>query len=99
MEFGSDNVDKFIIHSYELLIGTPPFNDDTVEKIFNNILNNAINYEILGDRLTPEAIDLIKSLLNSDPDRRLMSPQIRDHKFFEDIEWDSLFESTEVISA
>lgn len=34
---------------YELLCGIAPFNDDTVEKIFDNILNMRIEWPSIGD--------------------------------------------------
>lgn len=47
---------------YQLVCGIPPFNDDTVEKIFQNILANKIDWPTIGyaeDEMTPECHDLI----------------------------------------
>ena len=33
---------------YELLVGLPPFNDDSVEKIFQNIVNLKIEWPSIG---------------------------------------------------
>jgi len=54
---------------YELLVGVPPFNDDSIEKIFDNILNMRMEWPNIGyeeDCITPEAHDLISKLLTSD---------------------------------
>ncbi len=34
--------------TYELIVGLPPFNDDSVEAIFSNIKNKRINYPEIG---------------------------------------------------
>jgi hypothetical protein len=51
---------------YEMLCGVAPFNDDTVEKIFENILNFRIEWPTLGDGedcMSYDAFDLITRLL------------------------------------
>jgi len=70
---------------YEFLVGVPPFNDDTVEKIFKNIEELKIEWPEIGygeDQLSPEAQDLIKGLLQRDPEQRMTISQIKSHKFF-----------------
>ena len=55
---------------YEFLVGSPPFNDDTVEKIFDNIRNMKMEWPEIGKYLvlirgydenciSPNAYDLI----------------------------------------
>jgi serine/threonine protein kinase len=34
--------------AYELIVGVPPFNDETVELIFSNIKNKQITYPEIG---------------------------------------------------
>ncbi len=54
---------------YEMLVGIPPFNDDSIEKIFDNILNMRIEYPPIGDEegcISKDAYDLISNLLNPD---------------------------------
>lgn len=70
---------------YEFLVGVPPFNDDTMEKIFDNIVNNRMEWPNIGyeeDCLSPEAADLIKILLNPDPRKRISLPNLKRHDFF-----------------
>lgn len=64
---------------YELLVGEPPFNDDSTDKIFDNILNSRISWpkisndKLLSDdtSLSQDSFDLIKDLLTNDPEKRL----------------------------
>lgn len=35
--------------TYEFLVGIPPFNDETPEKIFENILTRKIEWPEIGD--------------------------------------------------
>lgn len=47
---------------YEMLVGVPPFNDQTVEKLFDNILNMRIEWPSIGDEedcISEKAADLI----------------------------------------
>ncbi|RHZ09558.1 hypothetical protein DYB31_002482, partial [Aphanomyces astaci] len=56
---------------YEMLVGFPPFNDDTVEAIFANILDRRIDWPNEDQRLSPHVEDLINRLLDPNPDTRL----------------------------
>ena len=75
---------------FEFLTGVPPFNDDTPDKIFENIINLKIPWgEIeIGyqeNQISPEAKDLIEKLLVSDPEQRLgknSMSEIKNHRFF-----------------
>ncbi|TYZ63247.1 hypothetical protein PybrP1_009438 [[Pythium] brassicae (nom. inval.)] len=78
---------------YEMLVGFPPFNDDTVEAIFNNILERQILWPDGEKCLSPDAIDLISKLLEPDPALRLGWEGLRSHRFFDGIDWDTLLDS------
>ncbi len=74
---------------YEFLVGVPPFNDDTVEKIYDNILNFRIEWPNIGyeeDCMSPDAQNLITGLLDPNPKTRLGSKdgaqEIKNHPFF-----------------
>jgi len=74
---------------YEFLVGVPPFNDDSVEKIYDNILNFRIEWPNIGyedDCMSPEAQDLIRQLLEINPKNRLGTKsgaeEIKKHPFF-----------------
>jgi serine/threonine protein kinase len=76
---------------YELLVGIPPFNDDAIEKIFDNILNLRMEWPQVGyeeDCISPEAYDLIQKLLTPDYTKRIGHDDIEDiknHPFFKGI--------------
>jgi serine/threonine protein kinase len=77
---------------FEMLTGCPPFNDETPELIFDNILSCKIPWP--GEGLLPErAVDLIKKLLVTDPKKRLGyngADEVKKHPFFKGIKWDKL---------
>jgi len=81
---------------YEFMVGIPPFNADTREEIFDNIRSLQMEWPEIGDGedcMTVETQDLIKSLLNPNPNTRLGTKgaqEIKKHKFFEGFDWDNL---------
>lgn len=85
---------------FEFLFGYPPFNDDTPEKVFNNILYGEIQWPQIPENLfkkycSDTARDLIEKLLVKDPSKRLGvggSAEIMNHPYFEGIHWDTLFD-------
>mmetsp|Transcript_26063 Transcript_26063/g.22949 ORF Transcript_26063/g.22949 Transcript_26063/m.22949 type:complete len:106 (+) Transcript_26063:1176-1493(+) len=77
---------------YEFICGIPPFNDETVDKIFENINARVIEWPPIGeeDGISVEAADLIDKLLTADPKKRLGingTYEIKDHAFFKDFDW------------
>lgn len=91
---GLNNTDKAIdwwavgVIIYELLVGIPPFNADTVEEVFDNITNLKMEWPTTEDGeefFSPEAKSLISGLLTRDPAKRLGSAgvqEIKNHPFF-----------------
>lgn len=80
---------------FELVYGYPPFNDETPQKVFDNILARRIAWPQLEPEqdISPEAKDLIEQLLNLDPESRLHDiSKIKSHPFFADTKWDKLYE-------
>lgn len=78
---------------YEFLIGVPPFHADTEEETFKNILSG--QYDLSADvgveDFTEDAIDLIKKLLVSDPNKRLGAQNVDDilnHPWFKGVDPD-----------
>ena len=71
---------------YELIVGLPPFNAESIQEIWENIRNCKIEWPNIGyseDCMSPEAQDLIKKLLEVCPDERMKNiEEIRDHPFF-----------------
>ena len=77
---------------YEMLVGYPPFFDESPYGIYERILNGQIHWPRSMDRLSRE---LIKAFLNPDRTKRLGNmiggPQdILDHAWFRGVDWDAL---------
>lgn len=73
---------------FEFLVGVPPFNDDSIDKVFENIVNNKIPWDDIpigyeSDMLSPVAYDLINKLLEPNPNERLECFDMKKHEFFE----------------
>ncbi|KAI5370304.1 Putative serine/threonine-protein kinase, active [Septoria linicola] len=89
---------------FETLYGRPPFNADTPEEVFQNILTRNIRWppEDEDDPVSEEAKDLMNKLMCLDPKERLGSnkdekfasggDEIKAHPWFDDIHWDTLRE-------
>ena len=63
---------------YTFLVGRPPFDTRGVKNTLNRVLSCA--YEIPSN-LSPEAADLIQSLLRRNPHERLKLREILEHPF------------------
>ncbi|CAK4031521.1 Serine threonine- kinase cek1 [Lecanosticta acicola] len=89
---------------FECLYGRPPFNAETPEEVFQNILSRNIHWpeEDEEDAVSEEAKDLINKLMCLDPQERLGSnkdskfedggDEIKAHPWFADINWETLRE-------
>eukprot|EP01117_Protostelium_nocturnum_P003478 TRINITY_DN1452_c0_g1_i3.p1 TRINITY_DN1452_c0_g1~~TRINITY_DN1452_c0_g1_i3.p1 ORF type:complete len:1067 (-),score=408.16 TRINITY_DN1452_c0_g1_i3:41-3241(-) len=78
---------------FEFITGVPPFNDETPEQIFQNILKKDIPWPDVPDEMSYNAKDLIDKLLTMNPSERLgtkSSKQIKQHPFFSEIDWETL---------
>jgi len=80
---------------YELMTGGLPFNDESPEKIFKNILAFKMKYPPIGTEdgmISEDAHDLMKKLIEPDPKKRLGSggvDEIKNHPFFKNVDWDN----------
>jgi serine/threonine-protein kinase RIM15 len=81
-----------------MLSGVPPFHAPTPADIFDNILAGYDAYNVddtYPDDVTHEAKDVVKCLLESEPDVRLGalllggSESVKTHPWFTDIDWDN----------
>ncbi|GAB4858743.1 hypothetical protein Ancab_010217 [Ancistrocladus abbreviatus] len=78
---------------FELLVGIPPFNAETPQLIFDNIMNRDIPWPKVPEEISYEAYDLINKLLIENPVQRLGATgagEVKEHPFFKDINWDTL---------
>ncbi|CAG7868220.1 unnamed protein product [Brassica rapa] len=78
---------------FEFIVGIPPFNADSPEQVFDNIINRRIPWPSEPEQMSYEARDLIDRLLTKDPHQRLGArgaAEVKQHIFFKDINWDTL---------
>lgn len=71
---------------YHILVGRTPFNfrGRTMEEMEEMQRTRAVRY---SSSLSLEAVSLIKSLLQNDPNRRPTLNQVKRHRFFADVDW------------
>ncbi|XP_021842212.2 probable serine/threonine protein kinase IRE isoform X1 [Spinacia oleracea] len=78
---------------FELLVGIPPFNAESPQKIFDNIMNHDVPWPKIPEEMSHEAYDLINKLLIENPVQRLGATgtrEVKSHPFFKDVNWDTL---------
>eukprot|EP00696_Hemimastix_kukwesjijk_P018859 gnl/Hemi2/7919_TR2732_c0_g11_i1.p1 gnl/Hemi2/7919_TR2732_c0_g11~~gnl/Hemi2/7919_TR2732_c0_g11_i1.p1 ORF type:complete len:403 (-),score=65.14 gnl/Hemi2/7919_TR2732_c0_g11_i1:211-1419(-) len=81
---------------YEMLAGYPPFYDNNPFGIYRKILNEKPSFP---KTIEPDAKDLIKRLLQVDVTKRignlrLGAADIKNHKWFKELDWDALAKGT-----
>jgi protein kinase A len=82
----------FGILMYEMLVGYPPFFDESPFRIYEKILEGKLQFPKWID---PRGMDLVKGLLQTDHTKRLGSlkrgvQDIRKHKFYQGVDWEVL---------
>ncbi|XP_039449986.2 serine/threonine-protein kinase greatwall [Culex pipiens pallens] len=75
---------------YEFMTGIPPFNDETPQKVFENILSRNIEWPQDDESLSPGAVEAVESILEMDPVKRPQAEQMMQMAFFESIDWTAL---------
>ncbi|XP_065868897.1 probable serine/threonine protein kinase IRE isoform X2 [Euphorbia lathyris] len=78
---------------FEMLVGIPPFNAETPQQIFDNIMNNDIPWPRVPEEMSFEACDLIDRFLTPNPGLRIGSKgakEVKQHPFFRDVNWDTI---------
>jgi len=75
---------------FEFSTGIPPFNDNTVELIFQHILNRDIPWPEPVDTLSPGLRQLLNDLLAMDAASRPTPTSLRDYAFLEGVDWDNI---------
>ncbi|XP_059380298.1 serine/threonine-protein kinase greatwall [Carassius carassius] len=79
---------------FEFLTGIPPFNDETPQLVFQNILNRDIPWPDGDEELTQNARNAIEILLTTDTAKRAGLKELKDHPFFEGVDWENLHHLT-----
>jgi serine/threonine-protein kinase greatwall len=72
---------------YEFLIGCTPFNDETPEKVFDNILRRDIEFPEDEESLSPAAVSAILALLAMDPAGRADGEAVRAMELTKAVDW------------
>jgi serine/threonine protein kinase len=75
-----------------MLIGVPPFVDDSKTQLFKKIVNEEPSFRYYTDRvnISHDAKDLISKLLAKKPKDRIKPENIPLHPFFKDISFDEI---------
>jgi serine/threonine protein kinase len=73
---------------YEMLYGTTPFNGINRKETFYRILSK--EPELTGEKTALR--DLIRRLLEKDPNRRIKVDEIKGHDFFKGVKWDTVLQ-------
>jgi serine/threonine protein kinase len=66
-----------------------PFSEHEIDKLFNQIKESKF---IIHNSLGKEAQNLVKKLLNRKPSKRPKIQDIKSHPFFNNINWELLYE-------
>jgi serine/threonine-protein kinase RIM15 len=88
---------------FEFIFGYPPFNAETPEEVFENILHRRINWPDDPEEFTSaESLDLMNKLMTLDPRERIGAnvneqypsggAEIRSHPWLSEINWTTLLE-------
>lgn len=79
---------------YEFMVGVPPFCDQTLEAVFDNIQHGGLTWPTGKEALTPEAMEAVEQLLIRDPEARPGFSGVQALPFFREVPWENLLEQT-----
>eukprot|EP00741_Cyanophora_paradoxa_P003250 tig00000691_g3158.t1 len=81
--------------TFEILTGSPPFNSDTPQKIFENVLSGRYTWPEEVE-VSETAKDFVARLLCTDPAQRLGSrgglAEVQAHPWFEGVDWGAILD-------
>ncbi|XP_071340820.1 serine/threonine-protein kinase greatwall [Trachinotus anak] len=75
---------------FEFLTGVPPFNDETPQLVFQNILNRDIPWPEGEEELSEKSRNAIEILLTMDMRKRADLKELKCHPLFEGLDWNNL---------
>ncbi|XP_013789256.1 serine/threonine-protein kinase greatwall-like [Limulus polyphemus] len=75
---------------FEFLTGIPPFNDQTPEAVFSNILNRDIPWPEDEEALSEDAQHAVNKLLTLDPMKRPSATDLKSFPLFKETDWENL---------
>jgi serine/threonine protein kinase len=72
---------------YEMMTGLPPFYSEVLSEMYQNIVAGDL---VFPSDMSDEACDLLAGFLDRDPSTRLGGDEVKQHPFFEDVDWEAL---------
>ncbi|XP_077009329.1 serine/threonine-protein kinase greatwall-like isoform X2 [Tamandua tetradactyla] len=79
---------------FEFLTGIPPFNDETPQQVFQNILKRDIPWPEGEEKLSDNAQSAVDILLTIDDTKRAGMKQLKCHPLFSSVDWENLQHQT-----
>ncbi|XP_006139809.1 serine/threonine-protein kinase greatwall isoform X2 [Tupaia chinensis] len=79
---------------FEFLTGIPPFNDETPQQVFQNILKRDIPWPEGEEKLSDNAQNAVEILLTIDDTKRAGMKELKHHPLFRDMDWENLQHQT-----
>uniref|UniRef100_A0A8C5ZTF1 Serine/threonine-protein kinase greatwall n=1 Tax=Marmota marmota marmota TaxID=9994 RepID=A0A8C5ZTF1_MARMA len=79
---------------FEFLTGIPPFNDETPQQVFQNILKRDIPWPEGDEKLSNNAQSAVEILLTIDDTKRAGMKELKRHPLFTDVDWENLQHQT-----
>ncbi|XP_042847209.1 serine/threonine-protein kinase greatwall isoform X3 [Panthera tigris] len=79
---------------FEFLTGIPPFNDETPQQVFQNILKRDIPWPEGEEKLSDNAQNAVEILLTIDNTKRAGMKELKCHPLFSDVDWENLQHQT-----
>lgn len=78
--------------AFEALTGNLPFKGKNRQELLDKMTKNQIDWPKDDHNLSESSIDLISKLLKGSPKERINAKELRFHRFFAKINWDTLHE-------
>ncbi|XP_040844029.1 serine/threonine-protein kinase greatwall isoform X2 [Ochotona curzoniae] len=75
---------------FEFLTGIPPFNDETPQQVFQNILKRDIPWPEGEEKLSEQAQSAVDILLTIDSSKRAGMRELKLHPLFSDVDWENV---------
>ena len=76
-----------------MLVGVLPFQDEDQQQVLQNIVKREIlEWKYLKTILDADSVDIIETLLRTHPQQRPTIQQIKQHQFFQSIDFDKIFD-------
>lgn len=79
---------------FEFCTGVPPFNDDTPQAVFANILARDVPWPTDAEALSDAATEAVDALLTLDPGARPSAAEVRSMNLFSEFPWDQPHSAT-----